>query len=159
MGARALRTSIEAGDFAGLAEAYSQDALLDAALPGVRKRARGPEAITATLAGVFAGPGRLIEWDEAAHDGGVAVWLERVGDDGNAVRQRHYLHTDGGGRIVRHWLYTARPRTASPSEPVPERSSSRCSRASASSPSAQRSPRVAGLATASIGSCSRTGAH
>jgi hypothetical protein len=120
MGARALRTSIEAGDFAGLAEAYSQDALLDAALPGVRKRARGPEAITATLAGVFAGPGRLIEWDEAAHDGGVAVWLERVGDDGNAVRQRHYLHTDGGGRIVRHWLYTARPRTASPSEPVPE---------------------------------------
>jgi Phosphotransferase enzyme family len=120
MGARALRASIEAGDFAGLPEAYAPDALLDAALPGVRERVRGPEAITAVLGGVFRGPGRLIEWDEAVHDGGAAVWLERVGDDGNAVRQRHYLHTDGDGLIARHWLYTARPRTASPSEPVPE---------------------------------------
>jgi aminoglycoside phosphotransferase (APT) family kinase protein len=120
MSARALRASIESGDFAGLAEAYGPDALLDAALPGVRKRVRGPEESAATLGGVFPGAGRLIEWDEAVHDGGVALWLERVGDDGNAVRQRHYLHTDGDGRIARHWLYTARPRTAPPSEPVPE---------------------------------------
>jgi hypothetical protein len=120
MGARALRASVEAGDFAGLADAYSPDAVLDAALPGVRRRVRGPDEIAATLGGVFPGAGRLIEWDEAVHDGGVAVWLERVGDDGNAVRQRHYLHTDDDGLIARQWIYTARPRTAPASDPVPE---------------------------------------
>jgi hypothetical protein len=120
MGARALRASVEAGDFSGLAEAYAADAALDAALPGARKRVRGPEEITAVLARVFPGPGRLIEWDEAVHPGGTAVWLERVGDGGGAVRQRHYLHTDGEGRIARHWIYTARPRTAPAAEALPE---------------------------------------
>ena len=69
---------------------------------------------------MFAGPGRLIEWDEAAHANGVALWLERIGEDGSAVRQRHYIHLDGAGAIARHWIYTARPRTAPPAEPVPE---------------------------------------
>ena len=116
----ALRASIESGDFADLAEEYAPDALLDAALPGARKRARGPEDIAAVLAECFQGPGRLIEWDEAVHDGGAALWLERVGENGSAVRQRHYLHTAGDGLIERHWVYTARPRTAPPSDPVPE---------------------------------------
>ena len=52
--------------------------------------------------------------------GGIALWLERVGDDGAAVRQRHYLHLDADGRVARHWVYTARPRTAPAAEPVPE---------------------------------------
>jgi aminoglycoside phosphotransferase (APT) family kinase protein len=43
-----------------------------------------------------------------------------VGDDGSASRQRHYLRTDDGGRVTRHWIYTARPRTAPPADPVPE---------------------------------------
>jgi aminoglycoside phosphotransferase (APT) family kinase protein len=93
---------------------------LDAALPGVRKHVSGPEQITAVLSGAFMGGGRLIEWDEAAHDGGLALWLERVGEDGSAVRQRHYLHLGPDGRIERHWLYTARPRTAPAAEPLPE---------------------------------------
>jgi len=66
--------------------------VLDAALVGARLRLRGPVEIAAALAAVFPGPGRLIEWDEAVHPPGVALWLERVGDDGGAVRQRHYLH-------------------------------------------------------------------
>src|SRR6185436_4032695 len=107
----ALRQSVESGAFAELAEAYAPGASLDAALSGARRRVEGPAAIAAVLAGVFAGPGRLIEWDEATHDGGVALWLERVGDDGRAVRQRHYLHLNEGGLIERHWIYTARPRT------------------------------------------------
>src|SRR5262245_40752006 len=94
--------------------------MLDAALPGERHRARGPGEISAALAGSFAGPGRLIEWDEAAHDGGVALWLERVGEDGAAVRQRHYLHLGPDARIERHWVCTARPRTAPAADPVPE---------------------------------------
>ena len=62
----------------------------------------------------------MIEWDEAVHPDGAAVWLERVGDDGGAIRQRHYLRTDAAGRVTRHWIYTARPRTAPPADPVPE---------------------------------------
>jgi aminoglycoside phosphotransferase (APT) family kinase protein len=120
MRAEALRDSIEAGDFANLADAYADEAVLDAALPGARKRLHGPAEITAALGALFAGPGRLIEWDEAVHDCGVALWLERVGDGGSAIRQRHYLHTGRDGLIERHWIYTARPRTAPPSDPLPE---------------------------------------
>jgi aminoglycoside phosphotransferase (APT) family kinase protein len=118
--AERLRTALEAGDFDGLADLYAADAVLDASLVGARRRLRGPAEIAAALAAVFAGRGRLIEWDETLHPGGVALWLERVGEDGSAVRQRHYLHLDGGGRVERHWLYTARPRTAPPADPVPE---------------------------------------
>ena len=94
--------------------------MLDAALPGERRLVSGPEAITAVLAGAFPGPGRLIEWDATVHPDGAAVWLERVSEDGSAVRQRHYLRLDGDGRVARHWLYTARPRTAPAADPVPE---------------------------------------
>jgi aminoglycoside phosphotransferase (APT) family kinase protein len=118
--AERLRASVEAGDFGGLDELYAPDAVLDAALVGARRVLHGPADIASALAAVFAGPGRLIEWEEAAQPAGLAIWLERVGDDGAGVRQRHYLHTGGDGRIERHWLYTARPRTAPPAEPVPE---------------------------------------
>ena len=87
---------------------------------GARRRLRGPDEIATGLATLFPGPGRLIEWDEVAYPGGVALWLERVAEDGAAVRQRHYLHLDAGGRVARHWLYTARPRTAPAADPVPE---------------------------------------
>jgi aminoglycoside phosphotransferase (APT) family kinase protein len=120
MVAERLRASVESGDFGPFAEAYAADAVLDAALPGARERVRGPDEITAVLGAVFQGSGRLIEWDQAVHEGGVALWLERVGEDGGAVRQRHYLHVGAGGLVQRHWLYTARPRTAPPAEPVPE---------------------------------------
>jgi aminoglycoside phosphotransferase (APT) family kinase protein len=115
-----LRACVEAGDFSDLAELHAPDAVLDASLPGARRRARGPAEIAAVLAEPFRGPGRLIEWDAAANPGGVALWLERVGEDGSAVRQRHYLHLDGEGRVARHWLYTARPRTAPAADPVPD---------------------------------------
>jgi aminoglycoside phosphotransferase (APT) family kinase protein len=118
--AERLRASVEAGDFGGLEDLYAPGAVLDAALVGARRRLRGPEEIAAALASVFPGAGRLIEWDEAAHPHGVALWLERVGDDGAAVRQRHYLHLGADGRIERQWLYTARPRTAPAADPVPE---------------------------------------
>ena len=103
-----------------MADAYPADATLDAALPGERRRGRGPEAIAAVLSAVFHGRGRLIEWNEAVHRDGAAVWLERVSDDGAAIRQRHYLRTDDAGRVTRHWIYTARPRTAPPADPGPE---------------------------------------
>ena len=94
--------------------------MVDAALVGARRRLRGPAEIAAALAAVFPGTGRLIEWDEAVHPRGVALWLERVGDDGAAVRQRHYLHLGADGRVERHWIYTARPRTAPAADPEPE---------------------------------------
>jgi hypothetical protein len=115
-----LRAFVESGVFGGLEELYAPDAVLDASLPGARHRVHGPAEIAATLAGPFPGTGRLIEWDEAVHPGGAAIWLERVGEGGSAVRQRHYLHLDRDGRVERHWIYTARPRTAPPADPVPE---------------------------------------
>jgi hypothetical protein len=115
-----LRACVEAGDFGDLGELYAPDAVLDAALVGARRLVHGPAEIAAAFAALFTGPGRLIEWDEAVHPDGAAIWLERVGDDGAAVRQRHYLHLDGDGRVRRQWLYTARPRTAPPADPVPE---------------------------------------
>ncbi len=118
--AELLRASVTAGEFGPLADAYTDDVALDASLPGSRRRVHGPAEAVATLGACFRGPGRLIEWDAAIDPAGIAVWLERVGDDGGAVRQRQYLHIDPSGRIGRHWIYTARPRTAPSAEPVPE---------------------------------------
>ncbi|HEX5895582.1 MAG TPA: hypothetical protein VFY47_04595 [Thermoleophilaceae bacterium] len=118
--AERLRAGIEAGEFAPFAEAYASEAVLDASVPGSRRRLRTPDDATAALAACFPGPGRIVEWNAAIEPAGIAVWVERVGDDGHAVRQRHYLHVDSDGRVARHWIYAARPHTAPPSEPVPE---------------------------------------
>lgn len=117
--AERLRRCIEAGDFAALAETYAPDAVLDASVPGSRRRLRGPAEAAAALAACFPGPGRLIHWEAAVDPAGVAVWVERVGENG-AVRQRQYLHVGPDGQIARHWIYAARPHTAPPSEPVPD---------------------------------------
>jgi Phosphotransferase enzyme family len=103
-----LRDCVRSGDFIPLADAYAADAVLDASLPGRRSKHQGPVAIVETLAACFPGPGKLVEWTPAVHPDGIAVWLERVGEDGGVARQRHYLRILGG-RVARHWLYTARP--------------------------------------------------
>jgi aminoglycoside phosphotransferase (APT) family kinase protein len=54
-----------------------------------------------------------VVWAAQEHDEGGAVWVERIDEAGGARRERHYLRTDGG-RIVRHWIYAAPPRTAAP---------------------------------------------
>lgn len=111
-----LRDCVASGEFAQLADAYTGEALLDASLPGARSTARGTEAIVELLESGVAGPGRLVEWTPVANDAGIAVWFERVAADGGALRQRHYLHTRDG-RIARHWVYAARPRTTEPDPP------------------------------------------
>jgi aminoglycoside phosphotransferase (APT) family kinase protein len=116
--AERLRACITAGEFGPLAEAYADDAVVDASLPGSRRRLEGPAEAVAVLEACFPGPGRVVQWDAAVDPAGIAVWVERV-DDRGAVRQRHYLHTEPAGRIARHWIYTARPHTAAPREPVP----------------------------------------
>jgi hypothetical protein len=111
-----LRDCIATGEFGPLANAYAPGAGLDASLPGARRTPHGPDAIVELLNGCFAGPGQLVEWTPTIDDGGVAVWLERVGEDGSAARQRHYLHM-GDGLIARHWIYAARPHTTEPDPP------------------------------------------
>jgi hypothetical protein len=54
-----------------------------------------------------------VEWSVQPHPAGAALWLERVSVSGVAERQRHYLHVRDG-RIERHWIYTAPPRTPPP---------------------------------------------
>jgi hypothetical protein len=111
-----LRSCVASGDFVVLADAYAADALLDASLPGARRKLRGPAAIVEALTTCFTGPGRLVDWLPSVHPDGVAVWLERVGSDGAVVRQRHYLRLVGG-RVARHWLYAARPHSGAPDPP------------------------------------------
>ncbi len=110
--AELLRVALETGDVGPLVEAYADDAVLDAGLPGTRVRAAGRDAVAARLAEWYAGRGRLVEWSAAEHPGGAAIWLERAGER-HVVRQRHYLHSRAG-RIVGHWIYGAPPRTAAP---------------------------------------------
>lgn len=105
-----LRDCVKSGELSPLGEAYSQDAVLDASIPGARRILRGPAAIVEQLEECLAGRGRLVEWTRTLHPDGVAVWFERVAADGNAVRQRHYLRLDAG-LVERHWLYAARPHT------------------------------------------------
>ena len=113
-----LRGCIERGELAPLGEAYSETAVLDASLPGARRKLQGPAAIVAALGACFEGPGRLVEWSPALHPEGVAVWLERVDERGGALRQRHYLRLSDG-RVQRHWVYAARPHSA-PAAPLPD---------------------------------------
>jgi aminoglycoside phosphotransferase (APT) family kinase protein len=117
--AERLRACVEAGEFEPMAEAYAAGALLDASVPGSRRRLDGPAEAVAALGACFPGPGRIVEWDAAVDPLGIALWLERV-DGSTAVRQRHYLHLDPAGRIARHWIYAARPHIAPTREPVPE---------------------------------------
>ncbi len=108
-----LRAALERGDHAGLAEAYAPDAVLDAGLPGERVRAVGHDAVAARLAALYPGRGTIVEWAAGEHDDGAAVWVERIDAEGGAVRHRHYLRTRDG-RVARHWIYAAPPRTVAP---------------------------------------------
>jgi hypothetical protein len=108
--AERLHAALTTGDFSELADAYADDALLDACLTGGRSRVAGRARVVELLGSRFAGPGRLVEWSPRLYPAGIALWLERVSDGGAAVRQRHYLRLRDG-RIERHWAYTAPPRT------------------------------------------------
>jgi hypothetical protein len=108
-----LRDCLAAGEMEPMADAYAPEAVLDASLPGARRQVRGAEAIAATLGECFRGPGRVVEWLADEYPAGIALWLERTSENGGAARQRHYMHL-GDGRIERHWIYTARPRSGAP---------------------------------------------
>ena len=112
-----LRRCVATGEFAALAAAYAEDALLDVSLPGERRKPSGPEGIVEALSSALPGPGRVVEWDASVHPEGIAVWLERIGEGGHALRQRHYLRAREG-IVSRHWIYAARPHSAPPAEPL-----------------------------------------
>ncbi|MGH2715800.1 MAG: hypothetical protein ACRDM7_18305 [Thermoleophilaceae bacterium] len=112
-----LRGCVVSGDFAPLAEAYAPDVVLDVSLPGSRRKLQGPAAAVEALSACIRGPGRLVEWSPAVHPEGIAVWLERVAEDGGALRQRHYLRIERG-LVARQWLYAARPHSAEPDPPA-----------------------------------------
>jgi hypothetical protein len=102
----ALRRAVEQGDVEALAPGYGRNAELDTSLPGGRRRHQGRAAIVAELARWWDGPGDEVTFDAAVFERGAALWTERDG-----VRLRHYLHFSGD-LIVRHWIYSARPRGA-----------------------------------------------
>jgi hypothetical protein len=107
--AEALRRALAAGSYDELHDVYSTDALLDANLRGGRHRIRSPVAIAAALARWWSGPAEVAEWTARVHSGGFEVWAERIGSAG-ASRTRQYAWVEKG-KITRHWIYTAPPRT------------------------------------------------
>lgn len=113
-----LRAALELGAIDSLVEAYGDDAVLDAGIPGARVRATDRATIGARLAEWYGDRGRIVEWSAAEHPGGAAIWLERAGER-RVVRERHYLHTRAG-RISAHWIYGAPPRSAAPELAVAE---------------------------------------
>jgi hypothetical protein len=107
--AEALRHALAAGAYDELGDVYAEQALLDANLRGERHRIRTPVAITAALARWWSGPAELVEWTARVHPAGFELWTEQVGSAG-ASRTRQYARVEEG-RITRHWIYAAPPRT------------------------------------------------
>jgi hypothetical protein len=101
----ALRRAVEHGDVEALAPGYGRNAELDASLTGSgRRRHQGRADIVAELARWWDGPGEEVTFEAEVFDDGAALWTERDG-----ARLRHYVHFSGD-LIVRHWVYSARPR-------------------------------------------------
>ncbi|MDX6655923.1 MAG: hypothetical protein QOH62_716 [Solirubrobacteraceae bacterium] len=99
-----LRRALQEGAVDALAPGYARNAVLDASLPGGRRRHDGRAAIMAELARWWDGPGEDVSFEAELYPGGAALWTERDG-----ARLRHYVHLSGD-LIVRHWIYSARPR-------------------------------------------------
>lgn len=112
--ADALRRALAAGSYDELANVYAGDALLDANLRGGRRRIRTPVAIAAALARWWSGPAEMAEWTVRVHPAGFELWAERIGSAG-ASRTRQYARVEEG-RITRHWIYAAPPRTPPPAQ-------------------------------------------
>ena len=108
-----LRQALQSGDTRPLAAAYAEDALLDLSVQGERSVLRGADAIAARLERLWPGRSRLVEWASAPSPNGFAAWSERVARDGSATRQRQYLQLRDG-KISRHWVFGAPPRTTAP---------------------------------------------
>jgi len=107
--AEALRHAVAAGSDNELADLYAEHAVLDANFAGGRHRIRGSAAIATWLATMWRGPGELAEWTTGVHPAGFELWVERIGSAG-VSRTRQYARVENG-RITRHWIYAAQPRT------------------------------------------------
>jgi ketosteroid isomerase-like protein len=89
---------------------YTDDATLDATVPGWRLQADGPAAITAEFARWFAHPGRFEELERrpfAAGDGELVTYLLVWEEDGvpHAAHHAHTLVLDAGGRIAKDTVF------------------------------------------------------
>jgi hypothetical protein len=111
LAAEELRHAFASGSYDELAELYAEQASLDASLPGGRHLIREPAAVAAALAGWWSGPAELAEWTVRVHPAGFELWAERIGSAG-ASRTRQYASVEEG-RITRHWIYAAPPRSQS----------------------------------------------
>ena len=106
-----LREAIATGDFEPLAPLIAAGARLDASVRGRRVKCEGPTAIIAELGGLYPCPGKILDWDAKEFADGLALWVERLGEDGEGVRQRQYLRYRVGS-ITGQWIYAAPPRDA-----------------------------------------------
>ncbi len=107
--AEALRYAAATGSQRELAHLYAERAILDANLPGGRHLIRGSPEIAAWLATWGSDRAKLVEWTTAVHPAGFELWAERI-TSACVSRTREYAWVENG-RITRHWIYAAPPRT------------------------------------------------
>lgn len=118
----ALQRCVRGGDARALARLYARGAFLEAHLPHETVTRRGPASITDLLASWWAPPGELVEWAATEYPSGLDITFERHPVDGGrpwTSRQWHEVYLSGD-RIVRHVIWSDRPRFGEVYGPLPE---------------------------------------
>ena len=110
-----LLAAVEAGDAAGAARSFADDAVVDVTLPHWRTRACGVAAIAEAYATWCRRPGRLEEVDRRRTADGEVVsylvsWLE--GGVPMATRRCHVITLDEAGRIAGDAVFASEVWTA-----------------------------------------------
>lgn len=103
-GADTLRKCLESASFAGLADLYAPQAVLDANVPLWRFQRRGPDEIIRQFQEWYPTPVRVVSWRERPTEGGVVVEFEGwqgEGEDEVYSRAVDIILTDGE-RITEH---------------------------------------------------------
>jgi hypothetical protein len=87
---------------------YTDDAVLDATVPGWRFRASGPAAVTGEYARWFASPGRFEELERRTVDDGEVVTYLLTWEEAGVPHAAHHCHVlvlDAEGRIARDAVF------------------------------------------------------
>jgi hypothetical protein len=104
-----LKAAVMTTGAAELAELLEEGATVEAHLAEVDVLAAGRTEAAEELARLWRVPGTLVDWHERIYDGGAAITMERVDEEGAQRRLRLYVVAPDG-RAERVHAYEARPR-------------------------------------------------
>jgi hypothetical protein len=107
-----LKAAVMTADADELSELLADGAVVEAHLAEVDVHAAGREEAVAELGRLWRVPGTLVDWQERIFDGGAAITMERLDEEGAQRRLRLFVAASDG-RAERVHAYEAQPlRTA-----------------------------------------------